>query len=188
MRRLIAVIGGTVFGSLLLVAAVAAADPTPTPSPTPSPSATAAAAHGQTVATVLGLTPAQVTALRHEGRSLAQIAESQKVAVQSVVDALVARWSERIDARVANGALTQTEATQLQTQLETRAASMVSSTTPGGVQGAAVGAGPQNGAGNGDVTRARDGSGAGSGAGNGAGNGIGDGTCDGTGPHGAGQS
>src|SRR5450759_5018961 len=128
MRRLIAVIGGTVFGSFLLVAAVAAADPTP------SPSATAATAvHGQTVAIVLGLTPAQVTALRHDGQSLAQIAESQKVAVQSVVDALVARWTERIDARVANGALAQTEATQLQTQLETRAASMVSSTTPGGV-------------------------------------------------------
>jgi hypothetical protein len=182
MRRLIAVIGGTVFGSFLLVAAVAAADPTP------SPSATAAGPNGATVASVLGLTAAEVRDLRHNGQSLAQIAESQKVAVQSVVDALVARWSERIDARVANGALTQAEATQLQTQLETRAASTVSSTTPGGVQGAAVGAGPQSGAGNGDVTRARDGSGTGSGAGNGAGNGTGDGTCDGTGPHGAGAS
>ena len=169
MRRLIAVIGGTVFGSLLLVATVAAADPTP------SPSATAAAVRGQTVATVLGLTQAQVTALRHDGLSLAQIAERQKVAVQNVVDALVARWHDRIDARVTNGALTAAEAAQLQTQLQTRAQTLTSSTALGGMQGAAVGAGPQNGAGNGDATRARDGSGAGSG------------TCDGTGAQGAGR-
>jgi hypothetical protein len=169
MRRLIAVIGGTVFGSFLLVATVAAADPTP------SPSATTAAPRGETVAAVLGLTPAEVAALRHEGLSLAQIAQRQNVPVVKVVDALVARWTERIDARVASGAITQAEAAQLKTQLRSRAEAMVSATTPGGMQGAAVGAGPQNGAGNGDATRARDGSGTGSG------------TCDGTGPHGAGR-
>ena len=170
MRKLIAAIGGTIFGSLLLVATVAAANPTPGPSSPPT-------AAGGTVATVLGLSQAQVQDLRHDGLSLAQIAAQQKVDVQKVIDALVARWRDRIEARVANGALTQAQATQLQAQLTTQAQEMVSKTTPGGMQGAAVGAGPRNAAGNGDATRARDGSGTG----------TGDGTCDGTGPHGTGR-
>ena len=163
MRKVIAAMAGTVFGSLLLVAAVAAANPTPSPSVTRG-------ATGTTVATALGLTQAQVRDLRQDGLSLAQIAERQKVAVQTVVDALVARWHDRIDARVANGALTAAEAATLQAQLKDRAQTMVTSTEPVGMQGAAVGAGPRNGAGNG-----------GSGAGNG------DGTCDATGPHGNGR-
>ncbi len=168
MRRLIVALGGTAFGSLLLAATVAAADPTPIPSPVPT-------ASSGTVATVLGLTQAQVHDLRHDGLSLAQIASQQRVEVQKVIDALVARWNERITARVASGALTQAEATQLQTRLATQAQSMVSSTATGGMQGAAVGAGPQSGTGNGDTTRARDGSGTGTGS------------CDGTGPHGPGR-
>jgi hypothetical protein len=179
MRKLIAAIGGTVFGSLLIVATVAAADPTPSPS-------SRLAASGGAVATVLGLSQAQVQDLRHDGLSLAQIAAQQKVEVQKVIDALVARWRDRIEARVATGALTETEATQLQTQLMAQAQSMVASTAPGGMQGAAVGAGPRDAAGSGDTMRARDGSGTGTGDGLGP-RGTGDGTCDGTGPHGAGQ-
>lgn len=165
MRKLISAIGGTIFGSLLLVATVAAANPTPSPT-----SSSAPVASGGTVATVLGLSQAQVQELRHDGLSLAQIATQQKVAVQKVVDALVSRWHDRIEARVESGALTQTEATQLQTQLTTQAQSMVSKTTLGGMQGAAVGAGPRGGTGNGTAPR-----------------GTGDGTCDGTGPNGVGR-
>lgn len=156
MRRIFAAIGGTVFGSLLLVATVAAADPTPSPSAAPTAST-------GTVATVLGLTQAQVQDLRHDGLSLAQIATQQKVEVQKVIDALVARWQERITARVASDALTEAEAAKLRTQLLSEAQAMVSRTTLGGMQGAVVGAGPRNGAGNGT------------------------GTCDGTGSHGAGR-
>jgi len=162
MRKLIAAIGGTLFGSLLLVATVAAADPTPSPSATP-------VVRTGTVATVLGLSQAQVQDLRHDGLSLAQIATQQKVEVQKVIDALVARWHDRIEARVASGALTPAEAAKLQTQLTTQAQTMVSKTAPGGMQGAAVGAGPRNG------------------NGGGAGNGNGTGACDGTGPNGAGR-
>jgi len=168
MRRVIFALGGAAFGSLLLVAAVAAADPTSSPSP-------AASARIGTVSTVLGLTQAQIHDLRNDGLSLAQIATKQNVDVQKVIDALVSRWKERIAARVANGALTQAEATALQAKLNTQAQAMVSSTTPGGMQGAAVGAGPANGAGNGAGTQARDGSGTGTG------------DCDGTGPHGPGH-
>ena len=52
---------------------------------------------------------AEVQALRHDGLSLAQIAEKKKVDPQKLVDALAARWTSRIDARVANGALTADE-------------------------------------------------------------------------------
>ncbi len=166
MRRMIFALGGAAFGSLLLVAAVAAADPSPSPSP-------ATSARIGTVANVLGLTQAQVHALRNDGLSISQIAAQHSVDVQKVIDALVAQWKERIEARVANGALTQAEAAALEAKLKTQAQTMVTSTTPGGMQGAAVGAGPANGNGNGDATRARDGSGTGA--------------CDGTGSHGPGH-
>lgn len=170
MRRMIFALGGAAFGSLLLVAAVAAADPTPSPSP-------ATSARIGTVANVLGLTQAQIHDLRNDGLSISQIAAQHGVDVQKVADALVAQWKERIAARLANGALTQAEAAALEAKLKTQAQTMVSSTMPGGMQGAAVGAGPanSNGAGNGDTTRARDGSGTGTG------------DCDGTGPHGPGH-
>jgi hypothetical protein len=165
MRRVLAAIGGAALGSLLLVATVAAADPT-------TPPGRGNGATTGTVAQVLNLTQAQLRDLRQDGLSIAQIAARQNVAVQKVVDALVARWADRIQVRVQNGALTPAEAAALQAQLQKRAQDMVSSTDPGGMRGAAVGAGP-NGAGNG----ARDGSGP---------NGSGDGTCDGSGPHGPG--
>lgn len=176
MRRIITAIGGTALASALLVGAVAAADPTPTP----SPGATTAA---RPLTEVLHLDAAQIRELRVGGLSLAQIAERQQVALGDVIGALVARWQERIAARVANGALTTTEATTLTAQLQTKATELVERTTPGGMQGAMVGAGPEAGAGNGDTLRARDGSGS-----NGIGpRGTGDGTCDGTGPHGVGR-
>jgi len=170
MRRLIAAIGGTIFATLLVAGAVAAAGPTQSPP-------TTKAAAGITMATVLGLTPAQVRDLRDDGLSIAQIAERQKVELDKVVAALVARWTERIDARVASGSLTKAEGDALKAKLQAEAQALVQSTTPGGMQGAAVGAGPANsngsGSGNGDATRARDGSGAGNGACDGTGSGSG---------------
>ena len=159
---------GAGLASLVFAATVVAAGPTPTPSP-------ATTQARDTVPAVLGLTQAQVQALRHDGLSLAQIADKQKVDPQRLVDALVARWTSRIDARVANGALTGDEATKLKAEVQTQARSMVNQVTLGGMQGAAVGAGPRNGAGRGTGT-----------AGMGP-RGTGTGTCDGTGPNGAGR-
>jgi hypothetical protein len=126
---------------------------------------------------VLGLTQAQIEDLRHEGLTLAQIAERQGVDPQRLVDGLVSQWSIRVEARVANGALTAGEATALKEQLALRAKAMVNQAPEGGMRGAAVGAGPAAIAGNGY----------GAGAGEAAGNsgfraGDGDGTCDGSGP------
>jgi hypothetical protein len=127
---------------------------------------------------VLGLSQAQVQALRHDGLSLSQIAVKQKVDPQRLVDALVARWTSRIDVRVTNGALTADEATRLKAEVPTQARSLANKVTLGGMQGAAVGAGRQN--------RAAGGSGSRMGQGP-RGTGTGTGTCDGTGPQGAGR-
>ena len=162
---------GAGLASLVFAATVVAAGPTPLPS-------AATTQTRDTVPAVLDLTQAQVQALRHDGLSLAQIAEKQKVDPQRVIDALAARWTSRIDARVTNGALTADEATKLKAEVQTQAKSMVNQVTLGGMQGAVVGAGPRNGAGRG------------AGTGNGTGSrgmGTGTGTCDGTGPNGAGR-
>jgi hypothetical protein len=123
-----------------------------------------------TLAAILGLTQAEVMELRQDGLTLAQIADKQDVDPQELIDALVAQWSARIDARVANGALTDAEAVELKAQLAVKAKAMVNQAAPGGMRGSAVGAGPG----------AMGGRGYGAG-GNGAG-GNGTGVCDGSGP------
>jgi hypothetical protein len=169
MRRLTLALGGAALLVAMLAATVAAADPTPNPSPAPTA--------GTTLTEILGLTRDQIADLRHDGLSLAQIAAKQDVAAVRLVDALVARWTERVAARVSNGAITAEEAATLREQLETRALDLVNRTTLGGMQGAAVGAG-----------RGGAGGGAGMGAGTGPGpRGTGTGVCDGSGPHGRGS-
>ena len=166
MRRLTLALGGATLLVAMLAATVAAADPTARPSPSP--------AAGTTLTEILGLDRDQIADLRHDGLSLAQIAARQDVDPDRLVAALVARWTERIAARVSNGALIAEEAAALRTQLETRALDLVNRTTLGGMQGAAVGAG-------------RGGAAAGAGPGMGPGpRGTGTGVCDGTGPHGRG--
>ena len=160
MRKLILSISGAVLVGLMVVATAAAAGPR---------GAGAGTGQGTVIPPILGLTQAQIQELRQDGLSLAQIAEQQKVDPQKLVDALKARYLERIDARVANGGLTAAQATELKAQVELRAKDMVNKTTAGGMGGVAVGAGH------------------GRGAGAGAGAGAGTGTCDGTGPHGAGR-
>ncbi len=155
-------------GALAVVATVAAAGPQN--------------GGGQAAAQAVGLTREQVMELRHDGLSLAGIAEQQGVAPSDVVDALVTRWTDRIEARVENGALTKDEATAVTDQVRERAQVMVQQTAAGGMQGAAVGAGG-NGAGK---QAAANGAGGGVGPGP-RGDGDGTGECDGTGPHGPGQ-
>jgi hypothetical protein len=168
---------------LALVAAAAAASP--------SPSVTGdqdQVRDRSTIPTILGLTQAEIRELRQDGLTLAQIAERQDVDPQKLIDALTARWSARIDARVENGALTAAEAATLKTQLAVRAKAMVYQAVPGGMGGAAVGAGrgAMDGAGMGHGANAGGGMGPGAGYGGNGNAGNGSGTCDGTGPHGPG--
>lgn len=157
--------------------------------------AAAVAAAGPTsdaVANALGLDRGEVQVLRHEGLSLAQIAERQGIDPQAVIDALKARWTERIQVRLEDGAISPDEAAQLREQLEVRARDLVYRVTPGGMQGAAVGAGPGHGSGSGTAPAAGTGQqprlGGSTGVGPGPrGSGLGTGTCDGTGPYGPGR-
>jgi hypothetical protein len=158
MKKLIVSLGGAALVILVLAGGVVAA----------GPRGADQARVGATVPPILGLTQAQVMDLRQDGLSLAQIAERQKVDPQKLIDALKARWTERIDARVANGALTADAATKLKAQVEVQAKNQVYKTTLGGMRGVAVGAGPM-------------------GSGRGAAGAGGTGACDGTGPHGAGN-
>ncbi len=173
MKKLVIPLAGAGLVLLLAVGVVSAASPAPvTPTTTPAPVATPGA-----VAAILGLTDAQVMAFRQQGLSLAQIAEQQKVDPQKLIDALVAQWSARIDARAAAGALTAEQAKALNDNLVVQAKAMVYQAAMGGMRGVAVGAGPNGtmrgmagagmgangmaGAGRGGMTR-------GAGAGNGA--------------------
>jgi hypothetical protein len=156
MKKIVISFGAAALVVIALAGGVIAATPQPTQAGDQIRSR-------DTVPTILGLTQAEVMALRHEGLSLAQIAERQNVEPQKLVDALRARWTERIEARVANGAITPGEAATLKAQVELRAKDMVNKVTTGGMRGVAVGAGPT---GMGRRT-------------------AGAGTCDGSGPHGA---
>ena len=167
MRRIAISLSIAALAILTVVAAVSAASPAPTP-------AQDQVRTRDTLPVLLGLTQAEIMELRHDGLTLAQIAERQKVDPQKLIDAIAAQWTARIDARVANGGRTAAEATTLKSQVALRARAMVYQAPTGGMRGAAVGAGPGTigGGGMGMHQGARNGSGAG------------DGTCDGTGPHG----
>jgi len=171
MKKTIAALAVASVAVLAVAATVAAA----------GPSGVAVRERAQTrdvTTTTLGLSSGEIQALRHDGLSLALIAEQQGVDPQDLVEALMARWEARIQARVEAGALTPDEATELRTRLETQARNEVFRTTEGGMQGAAVGAGPNAAGRNGD---GQNGDGLGRG-GNGAGQNAvgqnGDGTCD----------
>ncbi len=168
MKKSILALVGASMATVVLATAVAAAGPAG------RPAVERVRAH-DTTAAVLGLTQEQVMELRHDGLSLAQIAERQKVDPQQLVQALVAQWTERIDARVANGAITPERATELKSQLLLTASTMVDQTAVGGMHGAAVGAGSR-------ATTAVGARALGAGGRTGTGHGgYGTGTCDGSG-------
>lgn len=166
-RKLIVSLGGASLLALAAVAGVSAAGPNGGTMAGPVGAANGGA---HAVAGVLNLTQAQIAELRASGLSIAQIAERQGIDVQTVIDALGAQWTERIQVRVDNGALTDEQAAALEAQVQARVEAMVNDTATGGMQGAAVGAGPAAMAGR----RAAAGAGAGPLSDQ-------DGTCDGTG-------
>ena len=177
MRRLLIATGAAALLTIAVVATVAAAGPMGRAGGAQAAERTGTQAN--VIADTLRMTRDAIEDLRHDGLSLAKIAEKQNVNPQKLVDALVAQWTIRIADRVETGALTADQATALRTQLATRAKDMVYRTTLGGMQGAAVGAGPANAPG---YRGGAEGAGeAGTGMG-GRGRGAGNGACDGTGP------
>jgi len=84
-------------------------------------------------ATALGMTEDELrTALEADGTTLADVAEEQGVAVDTLVDALVAAQQERIAAAVEDGRLTQEQADERLADLEEQVTERVTSEAPVG--------------------------------------------------------
>jgi len=80
----------------------------------------------------------EVDALREAvqgGRTIAQVAQANGVDVQTVIDAMVADATERIDAKVAEGDLTQERADDLKAGLTERVTAIVNGERPAGGPG-----------------------------------------------------
>ncbi|MGB0112238.1 MAG: hypothetical protein WBP59_03375 [Ilumatobacteraceae bacterium] len=82
----------------------------------------------EALAEVLGLTTDELHDAREGGASLAEIAADQGVAVDDVVDAIVAERAEHLAEEVAEGEITQAEADERLADAETSAAEKVEAT------------------------------------------------------------
>jgi uncharacterized protein YidB (DUF937 family) len=83
------------------------------------------ARHLSTVADALGISEDDLRTALGNGQTLAEVAESEGVDVQAVIDAIVAAHEEHLAAAVANGRLTQDEADELLADAEERATAIV---------------------------------------------------------------
>jgi hypothetical protein len=82
--------------------------------------------HGlDAAATALGMTEADLLAALRDGQTVAQVAESKGVAVDTVVDAIVNEIETKLDAQVASGRLTQAQADEMLTRATERTKAFV---------------------------------------------------------------
>ena len=91
--------------------------------------------HLAAAATALGMTQTDLQTQLQAGKTLAQIAQTKGVAVQKVIDALVADEQSELAAAVKAGQLTQAQADQMKTNLTQRITDMVNGTRPSGGPG-----------------------------------------------------
>ena len=82
------------------------------------------------VASLLGMTADELHTELHAGKSLAAIAESKGVAVQKVIDVIVAEVKAHVADEVASGELTQTEADAKLADVTSKVTEMVNSIRP----------------------------------------------------------
>lgn len=83
-----------------------------------------------TVAETLGIAEEELRSAVEDGRTLAEVAAEQGVAVETVVDAIVAAQQERIAEEVAEGELTQEQADELLADAEERVTALVDGELP----------------------------------------------------------
>jgi polyhydroxyalkanoate synthesis regulator phasin len=87
-------------------------------------------AHLDTVAEALGLDLESLITFLQDGQTIADIADDNGVDLQSVIDALVAEHIERIDEAVADGRLSEEEASEKRDQVVDRVTAMVNGEMP----------------------------------------------------------
>ena len=85
------------------------------------------------VAGVLKLTEAELKAQVEAGKSLADVAATQNVSVQSVIDVVVTEMKAHIASEVASGELTQAQADEKLANVTARATDMVNGVRPAGM-------------------------------------------------------
>ena len=78
----------------------------------------------------LGLTEAQLRAQLDNGKSLADVAKAQSKSVDGLVNAIVAAAKKKLDAAVADGRLTRSEAEAFLSDLKSRVTDLVNHTGP----------------------------------------------------------
>jgi hypothetical protein len=83
-----------------------------------------------TAATYLGLTEAQLRTKLESGKSLADVAKAQGKSVAGLVDALVASATKKLDAAVAAGRLTRSQADSFLSNLKAHITDFVNGVTP----------------------------------------------------------
>lgn len=81
-------------------------------------------------ATYLGLTEAQLRTQLSNGKTLAQVAKDQNKSVSGLVDAMTASANKQLDAAVAAGRLTKTQADQISKDLDERITDLVNGKRP----------------------------------------------------------
>ena len=80
--------------------------------------------------------------LRHDGKSLAQIAVDKGKTVAGLQQALVAAFKANLDTAVAAGRITSAQATQALANFQAQVQTVVNRTATGPMNGRAAGAGP----------------------------------------------
>jgi hypothetical protein len=84
------------------------------------------------VAEALGITEDELREAVQGGATIAEVAEANGVEVQTVIDALVADATAHLDEEVAEGDLTEEQATERKAELEERITAMVNRERPEG--------------------------------------------------------
>ena len=87
----------------------------------------------ETVGDLLGLTHEEIEALRHEGKSMVEIAAAQGVSEATLVETILAAKKEAIQEKVETGTLTQEQSDGMFQQMEQRTIDAVNRTEVGPV-------------------------------------------------------
>ena len=90
------------------------------------------APNSESLAKVLKLTSAELRAQMKSGKSLADIAKAQNVAITAVTAVLISDFKAHLDAGVASGKLTQAQATEKLAGFSARVTDMVNGVRPTG--------------------------------------------------------
>ena len=84
------------------------------------------------VAKAIGITEAELTTALQGGQTVAQVAKAKGVAVQTVIDALIADDTSELSAQVTAGRISQAQADAKKAEITQRATNQVNGTLMGG--------------------------------------------------------